>query len=86
MTSNRDQTDNKRHRERHHVNPKRERSNNKKDKEESVIDDGKYKPPSGIDWYLVESIENSVIQRVIYIIYIILSVLDINGYIVLCDI
>jgi len=51
--------------ERHHVNPKRERANKRdKDKEAAAVeDDGKYKPPSHCDAHLVETIETSVIQR-----------------------
>ena len=51
--------------EHHHVNPKRPSSRNKREqKEETPVDDNKYRPPSGIDHYLVETIETSVIQRV----------------------
>jgi len=58
----------KERKERHHVNPRRERPNSKnKGKEEEdaadAEDDGKYRPPSGMDHHLVETIENSVIQR-----------------------
>eukprot|EP00484_Ammonia_sp_Unknown_P014327 CAMPEP_0197055176 /NCGR_PEP_ID=MMETSP1384-20130603/58711_1 /TAXON_ID=29189 /ORGANISM="Ammonia sp." /LENGTH=536 /DNA_ID=CAMNT_0042488655 /DNA_START=48 /DNA_END=1658 /DNA_ORIENTATION=- len=57
----------KERRETHHVNPRPKRSSlSRKEKEQShsaLEEPNKYRPPSGIDFHLVESIENSMIQR-----------------------
>eukprot|EP01084_Bolivina_argentea_P176849 305963_1 len=56
---------NKDRKERHHTNRKRERPNHKQPRDDDGDDntDRKYKAPAGIDYYLVDMIEESVIQR-----------------------